>query len=545
MLKNIGVENFKIFKDYTEFKILPITILTGPNNSGKSALNKLIHLIQQNTSNVPRYKKPFEFLNFNEVTHELGSFENSLNWNSEKKEMKVTMDFPMKYFDEQFKIELIYGEEHFNGIRLGSIKIYNDNRILMIYKNSDNIYFDGTYLLKTAIDNNKSFELEFDSNLFFDYNLELDDNITEIMKKYEEDFFQKEREKLENESGGFLYQIWHYLFNYDEADVILPFESFESLLHEIPQFKDIEVYEGNSGKLINFLILDNIKYGINKLSNDISNFKFIYGDRAIKNRFVNDRSSLEIEQLYKEFYYLTKPDVLDPFRPKLEEIIKDFLKILGIEGKLIVERVLNSASVIYLLQNDRKIELSDLGFGISQLLPILLKVIIEENKVNYTRTDDLINPFDDIPLMDKDDEKSDESNDWIADFVQGRYKKLEYLTFIIEEPEANLHPNLQSKLADLFVMLSKRLPVRFIIETHSEYLIRKLQYLTAKGEISSDDSIIYYYNDDKYVTQKEPKIKKIHIEENGGLSDSFGPGFYDEISNLKFDLLKLNQEQTN
>ena len=42
----IGLENFRVFKDYTEFDIKPITVLTGPNNSGKSAVGKILYLLE-------------------------------------------------------------------------------------------------------------------------------------------------------------------------------------------------------------------------------------------------------------------------------------------------------------------------------------------------------------------------------------------------------------------------------------------------------------------------------------------------------------------
>ena len=116
---------------------------------------------------------------------------------------------------------------------------------------------------------------------------------------------------------------------------------------------------------------------------------------------------------------------------------------------------------------------------------------------------------------------------------------------ILEEPEANLHPSLQSKLADLLMYIQEREGVKFTIDTHSEYFIRKLQYLTAKKDLKTEDSVIYYFNDDKYVTNTEPKVKEIFINEDGGLTDSFGPGFFDEATKLQFDLIKLNKQQMN
>ena len=61
--------------------------------------------------------------------------------------------------------------------------------------------------------------------------------------------------------------------------------------------------------------------------------------------------------------------------------------------------------------------------------------------------------------------------------------------FLIEEPEANLHPKFQSLLADMFIDATKTFNIQFIIETHSEYFIRKMQYLTAKKEVSPTDKM--------------------------------------------------------
>lgn len=51
-LKGFGLENFRVFKDYTYFDFAPITILTGPNNSGKSSLNKALLLFKDSIDSV-------------------------------------------------------------------------------------------------------------------------------------------------------------------------------------------------------------------------------------------------------------------------------------------------------------------------------------------------------------------------------------------------------------------------------------------------------------------------------------------------------------
>lgn len=50
-LSGIGIENFRVFKEYTEFDFAPLTLLTGANNSGKSSL---IHDRNISRQNLPR-----------------------------------------------------------------------------------------------------------------------------------------------------------------------------------------------------------------------------------------------------------------------------------------------------------------------------------------------------------------------------------------------------------------------------------------------------------------------------------------------------------
>lgn len=113
-------------------------------------------------------------------------------------------------------------------------------------------------------------------------------------------------------------------------------------------------------------------------------------------------------------------------------------------------------------------------------------------------------------------------------------------TIVVEEPEANLHPDFQSRLADIFVNAHKTYGHHFIIETHSEYLIRKLQYLTAKGDFNKDDSVIYYLNHPKSKNRKQVNTVKIKLD--GRLEGDFGNGFFDEASNLITDLFRLSED---
>src|SRR5690606_27469609 len=81
MIKKIGVENFRVFKEYTEFEIRPITLLTGPNNSGKSSFTKLLLLL----------KNGLNPLNFEEGQHNLEDFSKILNWDSNNSNLEIAL----------------------------------------------------------------------------------------------------------------------------------------------------------------------------------------------------------------------------------------------------------------------------------------------------------------------------------------------------------------------------------------------------------------------------------------------------------------------
>jgi predicted ATPase len=75
--------------------------------------------------------------------------------------------------------------------------------------------------------------------------------------------------------------------------------------------------------------------------------------------------------------------------------------------------------------------------------------------------------------------------------------------------------------------------VQFLIETHSVYLIQKLQLLVAQGLIEPERVSLLYFEEIK----KGIKFRRINIRKDGMLKEGFGPGFYDESAMLAIDLL--------
>ena len=166
--------------------------------------------------------------------------------------------------------------------------------------------------------------------------------------------------------------------------------------------------------------------------------------------------------------------------------------------------------------------LADEGYGITQLVSILLQI---ETAILAAKGEKVNNYYGLNNLDGYDDRKF----------------HYEINTIAIEEPEIHLHPKYQSLLADMFLEAYEKYNIHFIIETHSEYLIRKAQLLAAKiVPIETDtiapvfyekgvDSISIYYVDPKVNGQS---AKRINICSDGYLDDTFGKGFYDEATRL-------------
>ncbi|WP_282773625.1 AAA family ATPase [Phaeodactylibacter xiamenensis] len=196
----------------------------------------------------------------------------------------------------------------------------------------------------------------------------------------------------------------------------------------------------------------------------------------------------------------------EPLSEKELAFVNKWIKQFKLGDELIIEGVEGVATKVSLLKNGKRLALADLGYGITQLLPVILSIAQKSRLLDETE----VNSHRDI--------------------------------FFIEEPESNLHPALQSKLADFFYDAYQTFNAQFVLESHSEYLVRKLQYLVAKGKMKSEDTVIHYLYDPDAIPEGEPQLKKIRIEANGQLSDSFGRGFFDEADLLAMDLFTMNND---
>lgn len=150
----------------------------------------------------------------------------------------------------------------------------------------------------------------------------------------------------------------------------------------------------------------------------------------------------------------------------LRASVSEWLKRLDLAESIEIKRV--GKTLLYQIQvvrNGTSSNLADVGYGVSQVLPVItLLHFVPEGSV-----------------------------------------------ILCEDPEAHLHPMAQSGLADLFVEVAKKRKLQVLIETHSEHLFRRLQVLMASATLSENDCALYY------VERDEPSAKLTELQ-----ADEFG-----------------------
>ena len=101
-----------------------------------------------------------------------------------------------------------------------------------------------------------------------------------------------------------------------------------------------------------------------------------------------------------------------------------------------------------------------------------------------------------------------------------------------------MHPKLQSCLAKLFSSIAESGKFKFVIETHSEYLIRKAQVLVAEAKFI-DEEDLREHNPFKiyYLPVGDEERYEMIFRTDGAFENDFRTGFLDEAEKLAFEIL--------
>lgn len=180
-----------------------------------------------------------------------------------------------------------------------------------------------------------------------------------------------------------------------------------------------------------------------------------------------------------------------------------------------------SGFVIFLNKTTSKKDrflLADEGYGITQLVYTLIQIEIAIVKRDFYK--------------DKN-----EFTHAYYDYVKKAYP----YTICVEEPENHLHPRFQSLLADMFFEAYDICNIHFIVETHSEYIIREAQVQVARAKYK-DSEILKQNNPIRvFYIPKGGSPYDMEFRPNGKFENEFGTGFFDEADNKSLDLFELEE----
>ena len=111
-------------------------------------------------------------------------------------------------------------------------------------------------------------------------------------------------------------------------------------------------------------------------------------------------------------------------------------------------------------------------------------------------------------------------------------------TLILEQPGIHLHPKVQSQLADLLIEVVTERKLQVLIESHSEHLLNRLQRRIAEEKISVDKTALYFCRNDEGVSE----IDELDMDEFGNITNWPENFFGDEMGDL-FAMTKAQRER--
>ena len=276
----------------------------------------------------------------------------------------------------------------------------------------------------------------------------------------------------------------------DPNDYTIALEKYKTLKsYREAMYQDIDLLNQSKRKLENLLSTLNIEY----ISAHAANQNTIYNTNDL-----NDYIAQTVHGFWRE--------KIAPGDSEYEFVREWMQKFeIGIDFKIDALVPGEAYTVTITEENGSVVPLADKGMGSIQMMILLFRIA--------------------TIIFKKSQKRIDWMSCWMTSII------------IIEEPEQNLHPKMQSYLADLFYYLAKYESLRMLIETHSEYLIRKSQVLVAEEKYSDqeeldDNNPFWVY----YLPSDDSAPYEMKYRTDGKFSNEFGTGFFDTASNLAFEL---------
>ncbi len=181
------------------------------------------------------------------------------------------------------------------------------------------------------------------------------------------------------------------------------------------------------------------------------------------------------------------------------EHLSDWLNYIGIADEIAIHD-----NDIFVYQDKNKLQLENVGVGVSQVLPVLLSAMI-----NVEMTDSSI--FGSQPNED---------------------------ILLIEQPSLHLHPSAQAQLGDFFIAAALGNNKSIFLESHSEHIVNRVKTRKVELENEHPQSLkVFFASKEKSKTS----ILEMKIASDGSYDvEDYPDGFFDEAQKEAYSLYEKN-----
>lgn len=455
-LEAIGIRNFKAIEDKTTVNLAPLTLLTGVNSIGKTTIMQSLLLIKQTVED-NNIDSP---LKLNGPYVSLGTYQDIITNHDVKKSLGYSL---------HFKTDSLKGHDT-NGFEI-------------------NVEFN--YISKKIVVSHFSVKVYLTES---DEPLEISFNRMSGQKKYKatyNSYFFEDRSPKKNEKIIFdnpkninitIRHSFAFIPFVDDLDTNLFFRFYHYLRLVFKSICYIGPLRQEPKKFYSFD--EDLPLGVGKAGEATAHSL----SKAIKKKFSYKKFNTDTNR-----YEDTRETLL---RAVNFWLCKEFEMAEQIHAKKNGQNLIHQILLTYSSgSHSKEVNIKDVGFGISQILPIIVQGL----------------------LLEKDS------------------------ILILEQPEIHLHPKAQSKMADFLLSMALS-GKKIIFETHSDHLITRLRRRIVELEDIEKEINIYFVERLENGTSETTLIEMNKY----GVFNKWPRGFYsDSDSEMKAIIVAQNKKRRN
>lgn len=547
-MESISIKNLRSIQDSGELKIKPLTILLGKNSSGKSTLLRFFPLMKQTINS----RRNEAVLWYNNESVDFGNFDKAINKNANPKVLEMSFEFliPKNHLNfsrfHQIKpnketiktnVDVKIKQNQFENIKISiedinfimqigknkKMKIntnksnyVNEFRVDMVFEKEE--FFPEFYINNNGILKDSNF-LEKIFNEFFKEDFK-DNNII-VEELFKKDFKDNSiiidengyRKKINNTGKEDFVKFFPELLSFirlsDYKELFIDDVKFwAKLTSKLNDMKVSIVFRldlinfitkisklsnENKDQLYSLMLLSNLPNILRVLNSEISSYflgvKYIAPLRANVQRYYRE-NGISVDDIDSQG--VNMPMILKDLSPSKRENFENWT-YENFGFSIGIEPIQDHISLVISFSKDKKNEklnLADVGFGFSQILPIIYTLWSNTENTNSSISRNMY------------------TNTKIQSHI------------LIEQPELHLHPAMQAKLVDAFLKCINLLHKRnkdfsIIIETHSEIIVNRIGKMIYEGSFNKDLCNVLIFGGDI----NNSSIKAIEYDKEGILKE--------------------------